>query len=117
MAVSDVTRFTFFDRCRLYTAGKRTVAKRRQSDTLDNRCAPTASRAWPPAGRGKENMAHDDNNQEKDAPLSESNVSLRLADIQRRCAQMLDDPESELELALEEPTDEPAEPHDYFQRG
>lgn len=62
-------------------------------------------------------MAYDQNNNDKDATLAESNVSLRLADIQRRCAQLLDDPESELELAIEEPADEAAEPEDYFQRG
>lgn len=62
-------------------------------------------------------MAYDQNNNDKVATLAESNVSLRLADIQRRCAQLLDDPESELELAIEEPADEAAEPEDYFQRG
>ncbi len=39
----------------------------------------------------------------KDIPLSESNVSLRLADIQRRCSELLQESESELELSLEEP--------------
>lgn len=62
-------------------------------------------------------MAYDENKNDKDAPLAESNVSLRLADIQRRCAQLLDDPDSELELAIEEPADDAAEPDDYFQRG
>jgi hypothetical protein len=59
-------------------------------------------------------MAYDDNNNER-APHSDSNVSLRLADIQRRCAQLLDDPEGELELAVEEP-DAGTEPHDYYVR-
>jgi urease accessory protein UreE len=36
-------------------------------------------------------------------PLSESNVSLRLADIQKRCTQLLQESGEELELALEEP--------------
>lgn len=36
-------------------------------------------------------------------PLSETNVSLKLADIQRRCSEILDDSESKLELTLEEP--------------
>ena len=36
----------------------------------------------------------------KDVPLSESNVSLQLAQIQRRCAELLDD--GELELSLED---------------
>lgn len=38
-----------------------------------------------------------------DMPLSESNVSLKLADIQRRCAQLLEESSDELELTLEEP--------------
>ena len=38
-----------------------------------------------------------------DIPLSESNVSLKLADIQRRCAQLLEETGDELELTLEEP--------------
>ena len=38
-----------------------------------------------------------------DIPLSESNVSLKLADIQRRCAELLEDADSGLELTLEEP--------------
>ncbi len=37
---------------------------------------------------------------DKDVPLSESNVSLKLALIQRRCAELLDD--GELELSLED---------------
>ena len=41
-----------------------------------------------------------------DIPLSESNVSLKLADIQRRCAEILDDSEDTLELTLEEPVSE-----------
>ena len=38
-----------------------------------------------------------------DIPLSESNVSLKLADIQRRCAQLLEETGDDLELTLEEP--------------
>jgi hypothetical protein len=38
-----------------------------------------------------------------DIPLSESNVSLKLADIQRRCAQLIEESGDELELTLEEP--------------
>ena len=38
-----------------------------------------------------------------DIPLSESNVSLKLADIQRRCAELLQDSDNGLELTLEEP--------------
>lgn len=36
----------------------------------------------------------------RDVPLSESNISLRLAQIQRRCAELMDD--GELELSLED---------------
>ena len=36
----------------------------------------------------------------KDIPLSESNVSIKLADIQKRCAQLMED--DGLELTLEE---------------
>jgi len=38
-----------------------------------------------------------------DTPLSESNVSLKLADIQRRCTQLLEESGDELGLALEDP--------------
>lgn len=38
-----------------------------------------------------------------DLPLSQSNVSLRLADIQERCSQLLADDDNALGLALEEP--------------
>ena len=36
-------------------------------------------------------------------PLVESNVSLKLADIQKRCSQLMQESGDELELALEEP--------------
>ena len=49
----------------------------------------------------------------KDTPLSESNVSLRLADIQRRCSQLLTDSVDELELTLEEPVFEPDDSNPY----
>ena len=39
-----------------------------------------------------------------DAPLSESNVSLKLAEIQRRCSELLAEPDSSIELSLEEQT-------------
>ena len=38
-----------------------------------------------------------------DVPLSESNVSLRLADIQRRCSQLIDGEDDFGGLSLEEP--------------
>ncbi len=37
-----------------------------------------------------------------DMPLSESNVSLKLADIQKRCSQLLQNTENSIELTLEE---------------
>ncbi len=37
-----------------------------------------------------------------DVPLSESNVSLKLSEIQKRCSELLDEPDT-LELTLEEP--------------
>ena len=40
-------------------------------------------------------------------PLSESNVSLKLADIQRRCAELIQDSGDALELSLEEPVVRP----------
>ncbi|MGB5628137.1 MAG: hypothetical protein WBM45_15025 [Woeseiaceae bacterium] len=47
-------------------------------------------------------------------PLSESNVSLKLADIQKRCHQLMQESGDELELALEEPilaTDDGSNPY------
>ena len=38
-----------------------------------------------------------------DIPLSQSSVSLKLELIQKRCSELMDDPDS-LELALEEPS-------------
>ena len=51
-----------------------------------------------------------------DIPLSESNVTLKLADIQRRCAQLLEDSGDELELTLEEPV-LPQEGSNPYDRG
>ena len=39
----------------------------------------------------------------KDIPLSESNVSLKLAEIQRRCSELIRQSGDTLELTLEEP--------------
>ncbi len=49
-----------------------------------------------------------------DIPLSQSNVSLRLADIQKRCSQLLDEPGESTGLSLEEPTveDDKNNPYD-----
>ena len=48
-----------------------------------------------------------------DTPLSESSVSLKLELIQRRCSELLDEPDS-LELTLEEPTAEDPQANDLF---
>lgn len=47
----------------------------------------------------------------KDVPLSESNVTLKLALIQRRCAELLDD--GELELSLEDAVPEKDDRNPY----
>ena len=39
----------------------------------------------------------------EDIPLSESNVSLKLADIQKRCSQLLSEPDELDGLSLEDP--------------
>ena len=43
------------------------------------------------------------NKEFNDIPLSQSHVSLKLADIQRRCAELIQEPDETLELTLEEP--------------
>ena len=49
----------------------------------------------------------------KEIPLSESHVSLRLADIQRRCAELIEDTGESLELSLEEPVVQPDSNNPY----
>ena len=49
----------------------------------------------------REEYAMDDYS-DRDAPLSESSVSLKLSLIQKRCSQLMDESDG-LELALEEP--------------
>ena len=51
-----------------------------------------------------------------DIPLSESNVSLKLADIQRRCSELILDSGDELALALEDPS-APPEGSNPYDRG
>lgn len=50
-----------------------------------------------------------------ESPLSESSVSLRLAEIQLRCRELIDD-DSSLELTLEEPA-RPTEGFNPYDRG
>lgn len=42
-----------------------------------------------------------------DTPLSQSHVSLKLEEIQKRCSELLDEPDALSELTLEETTPEP----------
>ena len=49
----------------------------------------------------------------KDTPLSESNVSLKLADIQKRCSDLIEDPDELGGLSLEEPAVEPDNNNPY----
>lgn len=51
-----------------------------------------------------------------DIPLSQSNVSLRLADIQKRCSRLLQDSGDDLELSLEEPA-RPVDDSNPYNRG
>ena len=51
-----------------------------------------------------------------DTPLSESSVSLKLEEIQRRCSELMDEPDGLTELTLEEPTvkEEPEEGYNPY---
>ena len=46
-------------------------------------------------------------------PLAESNVSLKLADIQRRCTELLKESGDSLELSLEDPIATPDDNNPY----
>lgn len=54
----------------------------------------------------------------KRVPLAESNVSLKLSEIQRRCAELINDPGA-LELSLEDSTGSHAraDSYDPYDRG
>ena len=55
-------------------------------------------------------------NKDLDTPLSQSSVTLKLELIQRRCNELMDDPD-ELELTLEEPAvEDPRESDPYNRR-
>jgi len=43
---------------------------------------------------------------EMETPLSESSVSLKLEMIQKRCSELMDEPDAMLELAIDEPAAE-----------
>ena len=49
----------------------------------------------------------------KNIPLSESNVSLKLADIQKRCSELMTNPDQMVELSLEEPAENPDSGNPY----
>ena len=48
-----------------------------------------------------------------DTPLSESSVSLKLEEIQKRCSELMDEPDTLLELSLEDPTASPGASDPY----
>lgn len=48
-----------------------------------------------------------------DVPLSQSNVSLKLAEIQKKCSQLIDDPDYLGGLSLEDPAVEPDNNNPY----
>jgi len=51
-----------------------------------------------------------------DTPLSESSVSLKLEEIQKRCSQLMDEPDTLSELSLEDPTSDPraSDPYNHL---
>ena len=53
---------------------------------------------------------------DRDAPLSESSVSLKLELIQRRCSELMDSPDDLIELTLEEPAPGDPDASDPYNR-
>ena len=51
-----------------------------------------------------------------DTPLSESSVSLKLEEIQKRCSDLMDQPGGLLELTLEEPLADDPKSNDPYNR-
>lgn len=49
-----------------------------------------------------------------ETPLSESSVSLKLELIQRRCSELMDEPDEMLELAIDEPAAEEPRANDPY---
>ena len=49
----------------------------------------------------------------RDRPLSESQVSHKLAEIQKRCSELLEESDDSLELSLEEPISRPDDNNPY----
>jgi hypothetical protein len=54
--------------------------------------------------------------QQMDTPLSESSVSLKLEEIQKRCSDLMDQPGGSLELTLEEPLADDPKSNDPYNR-
>ena len=48
-----------------------------------------------------------------DTPLSQSSVSMKLEEIQKRCGELMDKPDTLLELSLEDPTAGPGASDPY----
>lgn len=51
-----------------------------------------------------------------DTPLSQSSVSLKLEEIQKRCSELMDEPDTLMELSLEDPTADPraSDPYNHL---
>jgi hypothetical protein len=53
---------------------------------------------------------------EMDTPLSQSSVSLKLEEIQKRCSELMDEPDALSDLTLEEPVAEDPRSNDPYNR-
>ena len=86
--------FTFQGLDRLYTATHGPVAGRRQTAGRNGGFAVKTT---------------------MDTPLSRSYVSLKLTEIQKRCNELMDEPDGLIELQLEEsaPVDESGDPYNH----
>ena len=51
-----------------------------------------------------------------ETPLSQSSVSLKLVEIQKRCNKLMDEPDALLELTLEEPAVDAPRSNDPYNR-
>lgn len=89
-----VNPFTFQGFDRLYTATHGPVAGRRQTTPRNGGSAVKTT---------------------MDTPLSRSYVSLKLSEIQKRCNELMDEPDSLIELQLEEsePVQDSGDPYNH----
>ena len=53
----------------------------------------------------------------RDIPLSQSSVSLKLSEIQKRCSELLEEPDALAELSLEDPAAQEDRDNDPYNRG